>query len=547
MAILFGATGMVGQAIAAEAHRRGRKLAGVSRHGSDRTADLADLDALRALLEDEAPDLVINAAAVADIDICERDPAAALSVNARAVLVMAEYCHDAAIPLVQISTDHFFTGNGPQPHTELAPVALLNEYARTKYLGEGFACVAPLALVVRTNVTGLRGIASRPTFAEWAFDALERRAPITLFDDFYASTIDAPSFARALLDLVDRGATGIVNLAARTVASKWRFVHAPREDAGDHARLGRSGERQEPCRAARRKPGARRVESRAHLGLRAPRYRPGVPQSSLATGKRAMRYSTRFLIGGREIALDRPAYFIADIAANHDGDLERAKDLIWRAKEAGADAAKFQHFVADKIVSDLGFRQLGGQIAHQAKWQKSVFEVYRQYSIDRDWDGTLVDTARQAGIDWMTTPYDREATDAVADLLPAFKIGSGDITWLQSIEHIACEGQAGAAGDRRVVPDGRRAGGGRGAAPQSASVPSSVQHQLHRLAREPAPSSICACCKATQCTGRACRSACRTTRRATRRCWARSRSARASSKSISPTMRRGPAPITPSR
>lgn len=225
MAILFGATGMVGQAIAAEAHRRGRKLAGVSRHGSDRTADLADLDALRALLEDEAPDLVINAAAVADIDICECDPAAALSVNARAVLVMAEYCHDAAIPLVQISTDHFFTGNGPQPHTELAPVALLNEYARTKYLGEGFACVAPLALVVRTNVTGLRGIASRPTFAEWAFDALERRAPITLFDDFYASTIDAPSFSRALLDLVDRGATGTINLAARTVASKWRFVH----------------------------------------------------------------------------------------------------------------------------------------------------------------------------------------------------------------------------------------------------------------------------------------------------------------------------------
>jgi sialic acid synthase SpsE len=154
-----------------------------------------------------------------------------------------------------------------------------------------------------------------------------------------------------------------------------------------------------------------------------------------------MRYSTRLMIGEREIALDRPTYFVADIAANHDSDLERAKDLIWRAKAAGADAVKFQHFQAAKIVSDLGFRQLGAQMAHQAKWQHSVFEIYRQYSIDRGWDGTLVETARAAGIDWMTTPYDREATDAVADLLPAFKIGSGDITWLESIEHIAGKGK----------------------------------------------------------------------------------------------------------
>jgi sialic acid synthase SpsE len=154
-----------------------------------------------------------------------------------------------------------------------------------------------------------------------------------------------------------------------------------------------------------------------------------------------MRYATSFLIGTREIALDHPTYFIADIAANHDGDLARAKDLVALAKEAGADAVKFQHFAADKIVSDVGFRQLGAQIAHQASWGKSVFEVYRQYSIDRGWDRILVETARAAGIDWMTTPYDREAADAVAELLPAFKIGSGDITWLEAIEHIARKGK----------------------------------------------------------------------------------------------------------
>ena len=51
-----------------------------------------------------------------------------------------------------------------------------------------------------------------------------------------------------------------------------------------------------------------------------------------------------------------PTYFIADIAANHDGDLERAKDLIHRCAQAGANAAKFQHFKAETIVSDFGYR-----------------------------------------------------------------------------------------------------------------------------------------------------------------------------------------------
>jgi sialic acid synthase SpsE len=154
-----------------------------------------------------------------------------------------------------------------------------------------------------------------------------------------------------------------------------------------------------------------------------------------------MRYASRLTIGSHEIAIDRPTYFIADIAANHDGDLERAQDLIKRAKDAGVDAVKFQHFKAEKIVSDFGFRQLGGQIAHQSNWKKSVFEVYQQYSINRDWDATLQATAKAVGIEWMTTPYDREATDMVAPLVPAFKVGSGDITWLESIEHIASKGK----------------------------------------------------------------------------------------------------------
>ena len=80
-------------------------------------------------------------------------------------------------------------------------------------------------------------------------------------------------------------------------------------------------------------------------------------------------------IGLHRIGENNPTYFIADISANHDGDIERAKDLIHLAGEAGADAAKFQNFHAPKIVSDFGFKAIGNQVSHQATWSRSVFEV----------------------------------------------------------------------------------------------------------------------------------------------------------------------------
>ena len=154
-----------------------------------------------------------------------------------------------------------------------------------------------------------------------------------------------------------------------------------------------------------------------------------------------MNYQTALRIGTRDISLESPTYFIADLAANHDGDLGRAKDLIWRAKEAGADCAKFQHFLAERIVSKVGFEGSAGQVSHQAKWKKSVVEVYDQYHTRRDWTEELLDTCRKAEIDFMTTPYDAEAIDMFREIVPAYKIGSGDITHHAAIAQMARTGK----------------------------------------------------------------------------------------------------------
>lgn len=136
-----------------------------------------------------------------------------------------------------------------------------------------------------------------------------------------------------------------------------------------------------------------------------------------------------FKIGNNLINKDSKTYFIADIAANHDGDLEKAKDLIYMVKEAGADAAKFQHFKAKTIVSDYGFKNLGSKASHQKGWKKSVYEVYQDAEVPLKWTETLYETCKKADIDFFTSPYDINEINEIDKYVPAYKVGSGDITF----------------------------------------------------------------------------------------------------------------------
>ncbi len=139
-----------------------------------------------------------------------------------------------------------------------------------------------------------------------------------------------------------------------------------------------------------------------------------------------------FKIGSKIISKNSQTYFIADIAANHDGSLARAKKLIELSAKAGANAAKFQHFKAETIVSKTGFDRMQKK-AHQAKWKKSVYEVYKEASINPGWTKELRLTCKKNNIDFMTSPYDLNYIDQVQKHIVAYKIGSGDITWEEAL------------------------------------------------------------------------------------------------------------------
>ena len=129
-------------------------------------------------------------------------------------------------------------------------------------------------------------------------------------------------------------------------------------------------------------------------------------------------------------------YFIADIAANHDGSLKRAKKLIRLCALSGANAAKFQHFKAETIISEEGFNMLG-KIAHQKKWKTSVFEAYKKASINPLWGKELKRECKKYKIEYMTSPYDLDYVDEVEKDIAAYKIGSGEITWKEILIKIA--------------------------------------------------------------------------------------------------------------
>ncbi|MCG8440428.1 MAG: sugar nucleotide-binding protein [Caulobacterales bacterium] len=240
--LVLGATGSLGTAVMAELARRGWTARGAARSGADIALDVSDTPSLDAVLDREAPDAVINCAALVAMPACEADPAAAYGVNARPVAALARWARVTGRPFVQVSTDQFFLENdGRARHDEDAPVTLISEYARTKFAAEAFALTAPSALVARTNMAAAAGGKGKASIAEWALANIEARAPMTLFDDYVCSTIDAPTLARALFDLVERGAAGRLNVASREVASKYEFVHALAAEAGvrlDWARRG---------------------------------------------------------------------------------------------------------------------------------------------------------------------------------------------------------------------------------------------------------------------------------------------------------------------
>jgi N-acetylneuraminate synthase/N,N'-diacetyllegionaminate synthase len=145
-------------------------------------------------------------------------------------------------------------------------------------------------------------------------------------------------------------------------------------------------------------------------------------------------------IGDRLIGKEEPCFIIAEAGVNHNGSIELAKKLIDAAKEAGADAVKFQTFKAENVVV---------KNVEKAEYQKkstnsreSQYEMIKNLELSEYDFKKLADYAKEKEIMFLSSPFDKESVDLLYELdVPAFKIGSGEITNFPLLKHIARKGK----------------------------------------------------------------------------------------------------------
>ena len=145
-------------------------------------------------------------------------------------------------------------------------------------------------------------------------------------------------------------------------------------------------------------------------------------------------------IGQRKLVkgeLSRP-YIIAEAGVNHEGDMEKAKLMIKQAARAGADAIKFQTYKAERLASKYS----------PAYWDltkeptKNQYELFKKYDrFGREQFEELALYAKQAGVDFLSTPFDFESVDILEKLVPAYKVASADITNYPLLRYIASKGK----------------------------------------------------------------------------------------------------------
>jgi N-acetylneuraminate synthase len=141
-------------------------------------------------------------------------------------------------------------------------------------------------------------------------------------------------------------------------------------------------------------------------------------------------------IGGRRVGRGAPVLFIAEAGVNHNGDPQRALQLVDAAAEAGADAVKFQTFRAEEVVS-FGAPKARYQIETTGA-QESQLDMIKRLELLPETHRELMERCDARGILFLSTPFDVGSADLLETLgVPAYKIPSGEITNWPFLEHIA--------------------------------------------------------------------------------------------------------------
>ena len=140
----------------------------------------------------------------------------------------------------------------------------------------------------------------------------------------------------------------------------------------------------------------------------------------------------RLQIGNHWIGEGEPAFIIAEIGSNHDGSLEQAKKLIDACTRIKVDAVKFQSFSAEKLINQMKLNEKGNWISNPA------FKLIKSLELPTEWYKELFDYTAKSGLIFLSSAFDLDKVNLLNSIgVPAFKIASGDINYIQLLQHTA--------------------------------------------------------------------------------------------------------------
>lgn len=140
------------------------------------------------------------------------------------------------------------------------------------------------------------------------------------------------------------------------------------------------------------------------------------------------------IISGKGFMFEK-VFIIAEGGSNHNGSLSMAKEMVWSAKECGADAIKFQHFTLDTLFAPIHYEKTLD--LKNSIWREDIKKI----TFKDEWIPHIKDEAEKAGIIYFSTPFSIEAVDNLDGYIPFYKVASGDITFFQLLDRIGKTGK----------------------------------------------------------------------------------------------------------
>jgi len=189
---------------------------------SSEIISLEDKSKLYAAVKSIMPDYIVHTAAIANIELCEKDHQKAKKINVEISSNVSDICKKLNIKLLYISTDHLFSGNNKYISESVNPEPI-NMYGITKYQSEQEVMKSnPASLIIRTNFFGW-GPIYRTSFSDYILNKLRSNASVNLYDDVFFSPISIEELVSKSHSLLKKNCKGIFNIVGNERLSKYEF------------------------------------------------------------------------------------------------------------------------------------------------------------------------------------------------------------------------------------------------------------------------------------------------------------------------------------